>query len=376
MVLTVCAGSAFASNALAADKTVSPEVRLAILKHAQIWAPTNVASKNIKAGPQGPGAFAPESVVTCDYVDEKLSGNSPKFACELGEGDEVKVKYGATNGEVYAGVAATRLLWALGFGADRFYPVRIVCRKCPAELPGGTPIDHAVTFDVAAIERKFGGREIKTAGGEGWAWAELDLVDRSAGGAPRAHRDALKLVAALLQHTDNKPEQQRLVCLDAENAKQKGKRDNCAHPFLYIHDVGLTFGEGHWLNQQDVGSVNLERWARAPVWREGEPCVANVHASVTGSLEHPPISEEGRAFLAGLLAKLSDAQLRDLFEVARFSHRGVDESGHTSNGTVDDWVAAFKKKRAEIADRHCHDGAARRGAAAATSGRAAGSRHD
>ena len=353
VVLTVCAGSAFASNALAADKTVSPEVRLAILKHAQIWAPTNVASKNIKAGPRGPGAFAPESVVTCDYVDEKLSGNSPKFACELGKADEVKVKYGATNGEVYAGVAATRLLWALGFGADRFYPVRIVCRNCPAELPGGTPIDHAVKFDVAAIERKLVGREIKTAGGEGWAWAELDLVDRTAGGAPRAHRDALKLVAALLQHTDNKPEQQRLVCLDAENAKQKGKRDNCAHPFMYIHDVGLTFGEGHWLNQQDVGSVNLERWARAPVWREGERCVANVHASVTGSLEHPPISEEGRAFLAGLLAKLSDAQLRDLFEVARFSRRGVDESGHTSNGTVDDWVAAFKKKRAEIADRRC-----------------------
>jgi hypothetical protein len=376
VAFTVCAGSAFTSNALAADETVSREVRLAILKHAQLWMPTDVASKDIKAGPQGRDAFAPESVVTCEYVDQKLSGNSPKFACRIGAADEVKVRYGATNGEVYAGVAATRLLWALGFGADRLYPVHIVCRNCPADLPGGTPIDHAVKFDVAAIERKMGGREINTPAGEGWAWPELDLVDETAGGAPRAHRDALKLMAGLLQHTDNKPEQQRLVCLDKEEPKREGKPDVCAQPFLYIHDLGLTFGEAHWLNQQPVGSVNLERWARTPVWRDGERCVANVHASVTGSLEHPPISEEGRAFLAGLLRQLSDAQLRDLFEVARFSRRGVEEGGHISNGTVAEWVAAFKKKRDEIAGRRCDDGAARRGAAAATSGGAAGSRHD
>jgi hypothetical protein len=350
VALTMCVGTAFTSTALAADKTVSPEARLAILKQAQVWMPTNVASKNIKAGPQGSDAFAPESVVTCDYVDEKLSGSSPKFACRIAAGDEVKVRYGATNGEVYASVAATRLLWALGFGADRVYPVQIVCRNCPSDLPGGTPIDHAVKFETAVIERKPSGREINTAEHEGWAWPELDLVE--AGGAPRAHRDALKLMAGLLQHTDNKPQQQRLVCLDKET-KQGRQRDDCAHSFMYVHDLGLTFGEGHWLNQQEIGSVNLERWARTPVWRDGERCVANVHASVTGSLEHPAISEQGRAFLAGLLARLSDAQLRDLFEVARFARRGVKEGDHTSNGTVDDWVAAFKKKRAEIADRRC-----------------------
>ena len=38
-------------------------------------------------------------------------------------------------------------------------------------------------------------------------------VDPEFGGAPRAHRDAMKLLAVFLQHTDTKPEQQRIVCL-------------------------------------------------------------------------------------------------------------------------------------------------------------------
>ena len=34
-------------------------------------------------------------------------------ACKDGEGEEIKVKFGGNNGEVYAEVATTRLLWAL-----------------------------------------------------------------------------------------------------------------------------------------------------------------------------------------------------------------------------------------------------------------------
>ena len=41
---------------------------------------------------------------------------------------------------------------------------------------------------------------------------------------------------------------------------------------------------------------------------------------MTGTLDKPVISEAGRAFLAGLLAQLSDAQLHDLFDVSRMLH--------------------------------------------------------
>jgi hypothetical protein len=70
---------------------------------------------------------------------------------------------------------------------------------------------------------------------------------------------------------------------------------------------------------------------------------------------NPQISEAGRAFLAGLLVQLSDAQLRDLFEVARVTRRSTDPA-HDPDGpraTVDEWVKAFKSKRAQIVDHHC-----------------------
>ena len=97
--------------------------------------PTDIAAVDIRSGPGGRGAFAFRETVTCDYSDKALAGQSPKFAC-VAAGDDLKVKFGGDNAEVYAEVAATRLLWALGFGADRMYPVRVVCRGCPESLPG------------------------------------------------------------------------------------------------------------------------------------------------------------------------------------------------------------------------------------------------
>jgi hypothetical protein len=152
----------------------------------------------------------------------------------------------------------------------------------------------------------------------------------------------------MLQHTDSKAQQQRLVCLD-----QRPQSGRCARPYMMVSDLGLTFGSANRLNRQETGSVNFTRWAETPVWVGSQSCVANLHQSLTGTLSNPTISEEGRRFLARLLAQLADAQLRDLFEEARFAQRGVQESGHLSAGSTDEWVAAFKTKRDAIASRRC-----------------------
>src|SRR4029077_13474546 len=136
-----------------------------------------------------------------DYVETKLTGNSPKFECVNGDGDHLKVRYGATNGELQGSVLASRLLWALGFGADRFYPVRVICRGCP-EDPATSPkkVEGTREFDLAVIERKQPGHEVQARGViEGWSWPELSLVDSSAGGASKAQRDALTLLAVFMQ---------------------------------------------------------------------------------------------------------------------------------------------------------------------------------
>src|SRR5262245_29813129 len=152
--------------------------RLAFIRRAQVWRPTDIAKMNLREGPGG-GGFQPNELVNCDYFHEPRSGTSPKFSCALAGGDVVKVRYGASNGEVEGSVLATRLLWALGFAADRVYPVRVRCRGCSADPWNSRgPSTEVHDFDPAVIERKPAGHEMSlTKKRAGWAWTELDLVD-------------------------------------------------------------------------------------------------------------------------------------------------------------------------------------------------------
>ena len=250
------------AGAKKAKKTaLTKDERLDFIRHAQVWQPTNVAEMDLRAGPQGKGAFAFDAMVTCDYVETKLPGSSRKFDCKFADDDVAKVRYGVANGEVEGNVLATRLLWALGFSADRVYPVRVTCRGCsPDPWTSVKKSEGEQTFDLAAVERKPEGHEMKTRGKSGWAWTELALVDEAQGGATRAQRDALTLLAVFMQHTDSKPEQQRLLCLPG-GLTEEGV---CEKPFLAIHDVGLTFGHANFYNRNVTSSVELFRVVEDP----------------------------------------------------------------------------------------------------------------
>jgi hypothetical protein len=337
-------------SAPAAHKMLSKEARLAFIRRGQVWKPTDIPSMNLRTGPGGPGAFQPNEHVTCTYANEPRHGATRKFHCTLPNGETVKVRYGADNGEVQASVISTRLLWALGFEADRVYPVRITCRGCSADPWNSRGSRRAVhDFDPAVIERKPPGHTMwddddKQAG---WSWSELDLVDPREGGAPVEQRDALKLLAAFIQHTDSKAEQQRLLCADGYS-----ENGACTAPFLMLHDVGLTFGRANTWNSNSKGSVNFAGWSRTPVWKNPGACVGELSKSRTGTLSDPRVSEAGRQFLANLLVQLSDQQLGDLFDVAGVERR-ADSSSRQTRGSVGQWVAAFKSKRDEIVRNRC-----------------------
>ena len=166
-------------------------------------------------------------------------------------------------------------------------------------------------------------------------------MNPSAGGAPRAHVDALKLLAVFIQHSDSKPEQQDLICATDGVKQDAAGNETCTRPWLVVKDLGATFGKATALNSS---KMDFDDWSGARVWREGEPCVGDLSRSLTGSLENPRIGEAGREFLAHLLLLLSDEQIHDLFSVAMAERRG---------GTVDDWVRVFKRKRDEIVQAHC-----------------------
>ena len=123
-----------ASGGLDAAADVTRAQRLEAIRHARVWAPTAVEKMDITAGPAGPQAFRPGETVSCDFVPHSHgSGHTQKFACRMRGGRELKVRYWPANGEVYAHVAASRLLWALGFPAYPMYPVKVICHGCDGD---------------------------------------------------------------------------------------------------------------------------------------------------------------------------------------------------------------------------------------------------
>ena len=119
-----------------------------------------------------------------------------------------------------------------------------------------------------------------------------------------------------------------------------------------IADVGKTFGKANTLNRDEPGSVNLKNWRAERVWRDAPQCVGNLPKSLTGTLDNPVISEAGRRFLAGLLSRLTDRQMRDLFETARFASRTIRRRRRT-RAPCRTGLTRLKGKIAEVVNRDC-----------------------
>jgi hypothetical protein len=310
---------------LSEDKRiVSPEFRAQALAGAQVWHPPSTPISQADLG----NGRAPE-LVTCRFKPESLGGTAPKFDCLLDTGEEVRIKYGR------GPEALVKKLRCYGC-PDEPFTTMTTLRLTRAERVYPRFIDYSEyeEFEWVALERKYPGRPIETDAGEGWALFELDGVDPQKGGAPRAHVDALRLMAVFLAHWDNKAENQRLVC----DAREWPEGTVCPEPFLLLQDVGATFGPS---------KINLPKWAAAPIWEDRATCVATMRGlPYDGATFRPArISESGRRLTADLLSQLSDSQLADLFAGARFDKRRVWFKRDTP---VTAWIEAFKAKAAAI----------------------------
>lgn len=357
-----------ASLASGLEKTPPPGTAEhdAALRRAQVWfepeTPTDEARLGENPSGHGQDTFSPDEEVVCSFKPDFVSGSTPKFDCERPNGKKIKVKYGRDNAEIYAEVVGSRLLAALGFPADRMYVVkRVRCFGCPPDpfeglqcLNEGGSVESCFSnledtkyedFNYAVIERRLKGEKLETKKVRGWGWDELSKIDPAAGGASRAQVDALRLLAVFLNHWDNKPKNQRLLCLDEEEPP-KGTLPACRRPVAMVQDLGATFGPDKF---------NLDNWAKTPIWADAATCAVSMRDLPYGGSSFPDthISEAGRQFLAARLAKLSSRQLGELFEgarVSRYPHENPDAKD------ADSWVRAFQEKVHAIVDRRpCPD---------------------
>ena len=375
---------------------VSKRERLQQLEQAQLFIDRETSTLDLRKGPVDGLTFDPAGVVECEYdlPGARLGGATPKFLCRVG-GTVYKVKYlpsaqyrtTGKNGrsadrEIYAEMAATRLFWALGFGADKVFLTNVTCHGCPASPHDGPDEREQRTrayrssvrpIGIALIEQRFEGATIASGGQEGWTWSELQ---QHAGRAPsvREQAEALQLLQVFVQHGDCKPEQQRLVCVpggtvrrtsggtatsslgfsqDGDAEEAGGVEYACQSPFALVDDLGATFG-GAGAFTGSGAKMSLSNWAKKPVFdtaSSGGACrgVLTPSMSCSGGMENPVITEAGRQFLLNRLRQLSDAQLHDLFVAARVT----DFCDDAAECSVNAWVAVFKDKVRQIATHSC-----------------------
>ncbi len=360
VVLAAVVGSAGCDRSSGANtaepSSRMPDTRVVMrneaLAKAQVWTTPGVAISQFDFARNPRDGFAVSDDVSCRFVVQKLNGRTQKFHCQLPDGRILKIKYGKRNVELPAEVAGTRLLRALGFGADDMFIVKTVrCDGCPP-FPfqslqckeylalewvcfGGPFRGSGVrTFSTVAIERRLDGTVIESFDDQGWSWDELDRIDPSRGGATRAEIDALRLLAVVLAHWDNKGENQRLLCPSGRELPDGG----CTTPMAMIQDLGATFGPLRG---------DLVSWRSARVWRDRARCTVDMSDLPYGGGTFPqrPISEAGRLMLVGLLEQLSRSQLRDLFTASRMT---AQDAMDAESRSADAWVKAFLDKVTEL----------------------------
>lgn len=362
------------NDTLKLPRSKAGERRRDALARALLWREPQLDGLDLRHNPRD--LFAGAEEVACKFHPEKVGGTTPKFSCVFEGGEVLKVKYGR-NPEIHTEVAATRLLHALGAGADSIYLMkRLRCFGCPedpqvmlrcisssfeewvrqcepiygertatGDLRVSVDYDKYVDFACVSIERKLGGKAIETGRITGWGFDELAQIQGGRGDAGRAERDALRLLAVLLNNWDTRADNQRLVCLDEGPGPAPG---GCRQSYAYMQDVGATFGRVGGTKEER--KLNLAGWRAVPVWKDAATCLVEIdspplHGATFGEAV---ISEGGRSFLARRLRRLTTRHVRDLFEGARFANH----AGATGpERDVDQWVEAFQGKVQQITAR-------------------------
>jgi len=287
---------------------------------------------------------------------------------------ELKVKYRSLDDpllvferDMYSEVAATRLLWALHYPADRMYRVRSVhchrCRRDPFTERHAAAEGTYTTFEEAAIELQYKAGRVEryqTWVEGGWSWGE-EIHRLRYGPGPdeftaeqKMHLDGLVVLMNLVRQVSKPPQQNRLLCLRGNIQQLAGPFKFCPDTVLLVHDLGSAFGK----REPD----SLETWRRERVWANPETCetVLPLETHDEFKVRRYTLGKAGHEFILGLLDQLTDDHLRALFESAGFEayditlvRPGETPSPREAKAVIDAWIAAFRDKVAQLRSVEC-----------------------
>lgn len=276
--------------------------------------PADIASRNLFYGPGGE-RDAPHSVFT--FVKEDLKGTNPKIVVRDEHGVKWKVKFGV---EAQPEVAATRLVWAVGYSAneDYFLPALRV-QGMPAHLHRGQSlVGPDGSLPNVRLKRYVEG-EKKI--GE-WRWRENPFTGTR-------ELDGLRVMMALINNWDLKDENNSVYV-------ERRPRD-CVY---MVSDLGASFGTTGRSWTATMGKGNLREYERSKFISKVTAQYVDFDVPTRPALivifkpkefinrlelrwigKHVPRADV--EWIGQLLGQLSPAQIQDSFRAAGYSPQDV-----------------------------------------------------
>ena len=223
------------------------------------------------------------------FVGENMNGVNPKFDVRDSNGVRWGVKLGS---EARPEVAATRLVWAVGYFTNEDYYVQELPVRIP-RLERGNEFIHNDRIEGVRLKRH-NKHEHKIGY---WSWNQNPF-------AGTRELNGLKVMMEIINNTDLKPE--HLVIYDYKERERR----------YFITDLGGTFGRAgaHFYNRN---KGVLKDYASYPLIQKlGTEYVDFWY------FKHVPRADA--KWIGDILARLSDEQISDAFRAGGFSPADIE----------------------------------------------------
>lgn len=257
-----------------------------------LWESVRVEDRDLFAGPGGKAMRPDLRKIT--YIGKEHGGHNRKYRIRDASGREWVAKIGR---EAKPETVAVRLLWAIGYKTEINYYV------------GRLSIPKAGTFDEVRLEA----RPDDTTRIGHWKWGSNPFDDTD-------QLEGLKIMMVLMKNWDveNGQNQKLLVTVNNRSEIQYvisdlgatfGKLGNNNLPFIFR--LGRSVGD-----PEDYAGTNLVR-------RDNGETIELSYKGKNRKLFRR-IKKKSAIWLYGLLARLSDRQIRDAFRAADYDSSEIE----------------------------------------------------
>lgn len=275
-ILAAMFGTGLAAGAAPAGDASATQI-------APLWvSPDDLSQRDLFSGPGGPAA-APHAGDVYHFVSADTSGHSKGYHVTGPDGRKWKIKIGD---EVSSEIAASRILWAIGYHQPALYFV-------PEWTMSGGP-------EVKPLPGRFRLDSDHSAVGN-WAFDDNPFV------GTRALR-GLVVANVLLNNWDMAPSNNRIY-------RMKGRR-GAGYEVYVTQDLGASFGKTRLPlgTRSKIDDYESQEFVKGT--EHGHP-VFDYHGLHKKLLDN--VTADDVAWVCGMLSHLSDRQLDDAFRAAGYS---------------------------------------------------------